>query len=78
MSTSKIVKDSPKLVKHSIIQNVTVVMRKNIDQYFSVNILDCFQEHQKLEVWEKHDINTHCFMYDIWRSSWFLVDGGFD
>ena len=78
MSTTKIAKASPKLVKHSIIQNVIVLMRKNTDKYFSVNFLDCFQEHKKLEVWEKCDINTHCFMYDIWESCWFLVDGGFD
>ena len=34
-------------------------------------------EHQKLEVCDKCH-NTDCFMYDIWRSCWFLMDGGFD
>ena len=43
-----------------------------------MNFLDCFQEHQKLEVCDKCDINTDCFMYDIWRSCWFLMDGGFN
>ena len=35
-------------------------------------------EHLKLEVCDKHHINTDWFMYDIWRSCWFLMDGGFD
>ena len=74
-SKTKIVK----VVKQNIIENVTVLTRKNIAKYFSVNFLDHFQEHQKLEVCDKCDINTICFMYDIWRRScWFLVDGGFD